>query len=290
MAFVSSDWPAHPEFRRRFPDPLYRGDNEFGPFNTDEGSDMVAEWSKRRDELTSISSIAQLLEDGSSAADGQMEPNPDELVIAAGFTLLRLTGHINDDDRRTLVRALKRQRVVSPAGQPAFDTMLRDLGEVPKASSMSDELREMIDPDFHPDAHEGPWVGLGLVYVASRGDFPSPYVRQLGDDIDAMSADPDWLTWWQKQSASVLLYFELTCADKAPRKPLTVRHIPRREPRETCIRLGTARSEIDALGKPSSPTTIRGKRELARSHLTTMVAAVQKALDLDQPPAFPPLE
>ena len=64
MAFVSNDWPTHPEFRRRFTDPLYRGGSEFGPFNADEGADLVAGWSRGRSERTSTPTIAQLLEDG----------------------------------------------------------------------------------------------------------------------------------------------------------------------------------------------------------------------------------
>ena len=76
MAFVSNDWPTHPEFRRRFTDPLYRGGSEFGPFNADKGSDLVAEWSRRRSELTSTPTIAQLLKDGSGAGDASEGSTP----------------------------------------------------------------------------------------------------------------------------------------------------------------------------------------------------------------------
>jgi hypothetical protein len=55
----------------------------------------------------------------------------------------------------------------------------------------------------------------------------------------------------------------------------------------TAVRYVLARAQIDAFGKPSAPSAITGKRELAHRHLSAMIDAVAKAVGLARHPAFP---
>jgi len=121
---------ASPDFRSHFTDPVYEDPaGEFAPFGTDEGSDMLHEWDERRGELADSSTVSQLLEE--SGYDGVEQhldvPEPAGLggerrpahlpvpggqidaafiVIAAGFTLLRLAGHIDEHGKRLTLKAL----------------------------------------------------------------------------------------------------------------------------------------------------------------------------------------
>ena len=117
-------------FQTHFTDPVYDDPaGEFAPFGTDEGSDMLHEWDERRGELASTSTVSHLLdESGFDGVEEQLDvPEPDGLgrergpggipvpggqidaatiVIAAGFTLLRLTGHIDEQGKRLTLKAL----------------------------------------------------------------------------------------------------------------------------------------------------------------------------------------
>lgn len=102
---------AAPGFRNHFSDPLYDDPNsEFAPFGTDEGYDLLLEWADRRDELSQATTLAELL------AAGDYEPEKDSeqagvddasIVVGAGFTLLRLTGTIDEEGRRHTLAALE---------------------------------------------------------------------------------------------------------------------------------------------------------------------------------------
>lgn len=112
---------AVPGFAAHFSDPMYEDPaNEFAPFGSDEGSDLLYEWSERRDELTRQTSVADLLnQDAFDELVGQLEvpetspvPIPlgqiDSAVIlqSAAFTLLRLAGQIDDAGRTAALKAL----------------------------------------------------------------------------------------------------------------------------------------------------------------------------------------
>lgn len=117
--------PAAPEFTEHFTDPIYRDQaDEFAPFGSDEGSDILAEWADRRGELNDIT-LAEFLinlemlsdedatdDDVLTAADEYRIPVPggdiDRAVItvSAAFTLLYLAGHIDPQGKQTALAAI----------------------------------------------------------------------------------------------------------------------------------------------------------------------------------------
>jgi hypothetical protein len=72
----------------------------------------LVDWVKRADELDSGSTLAQIapewFEDAPLVPDDLNEDHVDlnDIVIGAGFTLLRLTGQIGAADRALVLRAL----------------------------------------------------------------------------------------------------------------------------------------------------------------------------------------
>ncbi|GAA1174224.1 hypothetical protein GCM10009584_14280 [Ornithinimicrobium humiphilum] len=107
---------AHPAFRAHFVDPLYEDTGEeFAPFGSDEGWDIVRDLAYRRDELGPGTTVARLLAE-QGLDDVGMEPaaDPDEtdvdtptIVNSTGFALLRLTGRIDEPGRQLVLRALR---------------------------------------------------------------------------------------------------------------------------------------------------------------------------------------
>lgn len=104
---------AAPAFNAHFSDPVY-GDiaGEFAPFGTDEGADMLYAWDERRDELDPQTTVTNLLDDaGLSDIDAALSDPRDvdsaTLTVAAGFTLLRLSGRIDDAGKGLTLKALK---------------------------------------------------------------------------------------------------------------------------------------------------------------------------------------
>lgn len=106
-------WPKHPDFAAHFRDPLYDDPaDDLAPFGNDEGWDLLTDWAARSDELDSGSTLAQIapewFEDAPLVPDDLDQDNVDlnDIVIGAGFTLLRLTGQISEADRALVLRAL----------------------------------------------------------------------------------------------------------------------------------------------------------------------------------------
>ena len=101
---------AAPAFTQHFTDPLYEDPaDEMAPFGSDVGSDLLYEWDERRDELTSRTTVADLLEDAPvTLADLDDPEDVDSAAFAssAGFTLLRLTGQIDDAGKTLALKAL----------------------------------------------------------------------------------------------------------------------------------------------------------------------------------------
>lgn len=113
--------PGVPAFRAHFTDPVYDdGGDEMAPFGSDEGWDMLMEWGERRDELSARTTVRELLDesDFGEMIDELDVPEPPgipmpagqvdaaTITIGAGFTLLRLTGHIDEEGRRLVLKAL----------------------------------------------------------------------------------------------------------------------------------------------------------------------------------------
>lgn len=112
---------AAPAFTAHFSDPVYDDPaGEFAPFGTDEGFDMLYEWAERQEELGPETTVADLIEESGFAdivseldsPEGPGIPVPGgqvdaaTITIGAGFTLLRLTGRIDEEGRRQTLKAL----------------------------------------------------------------------------------------------------------------------------------------------------------------------------------------
>lgn len=112
---------AHSAFATHFTDPVYDDPaSEFAPFGSDEGWDLLYEWAERRDELASITTVAGLIDESGfggvvtqlDTPEGPGVPVPGGQVdaatvtIGAGFTLLRLTGGIDEAGRQQVLKAL----------------------------------------------------------------------------------------------------------------------------------------------------------------------------------------
>ena len=103
---------AHPAFEAHFTDPVYDDPGaDLGPFGNDAGSDLLADWGDRCDELGPESTLATVLktEDVLNVV-GPMEGadgiETAQFVVAAAFTLLRLTGRISEEDRAIALLAV----------------------------------------------------------------------------------------------------------------------------------------------------------------------------------------
>jgi uncharacterized protein YfeS len=133
MAYLLGD--PHPAFAQHFSDQLYDDpSNDFAPFGTDEGADLLADWTDRRHELGRESTLRELLSDELADVDQFInvdvpgsEPDLDGIVIGAGFTLLRLTGQIDSEGRAWLMKSLQRSQSFYGDAAPEFTRMLQDL-------------------------------------------------------------------------------------------------------------------------------------------------------------------
>jgi hypothetical protein len=125
--------PKHPSFAAHFRDPIYDDPaDDFAPFGNDEGADLLADWADRAEKLGSGSTLRQIapewFEDAPLLPADLNEDDVDlnDIVIGAGFTLLRLTGQIGEQDRALVLRALDiRDRTYGQ--QPQTQQMRTDL-------------------------------------------------------------------------------------------------------------------------------------------------------------------
>jgi hypothetical protein len=119
-AAVDAGLPAA-AFKAHFTDAIYEDQSgDFTPFGSDEGWDMLQEWAGRRNELTAQSTVAQVLEGSGfggieqdlTVPDAQAVPQPGGqveaavVIIGAGFTLLRLAGHIDQAGKTLTLKAI----------------------------------------------------------------------------------------------------------------------------------------------------------------------------------------
>ena len=123
---------AHPAFRTHFTDPLYDAEGlDSGPFGSDEGWDLVMDWGDRREELGPDSTLATVLRtDDVRNVAGSMEGmdgiETAQFLVSAAFVLLRLTGHVSDDDRSLALEALE-FRVARTGDDPVLRRQRDDL-------------------------------------------------------------------------------------------------------------------------------------------------------------------
>ncbi len=104
----------HPAFSVHFVDPIYEATAvETAPFGSDEGADILWECERRRQQLNSASTVAEVMETDDAQIDGLIDQMAgiDHLdqaasIRAAAFALLRLTGHLGDPDRSRTLRVL----------------------------------------------------------------------------------------------------------------------------------------------------------------------------------------
>ena len=134
---MSPDWvmaKAAPAFAAHFTDPIYEEvSDDTAPFGSDEGADILATWEERRDELSADSTVADVLE-GDPQELLRSNTFEDAMTVqAAGFTLLRLTGHIDAEGKKATLAAL--DQLMSP-----------DMfGENPSMIRQRDDLRSWPD-------------------------------------------------------------------------------------------------------------------------------------------------
>lgn len=122
----------HPAFAGHFTDDLYDDvDNVYAPFGTAEGEELLREWAGSVDEIEDGALIEDIVaEFGDDLGDRIGESDDDtrleSLVVAAGFTLLRLAGQIDEQDRHYVLRSLDHLEEVF-GERKEFDTMREDL-------------------------------------------------------------------------------------------------------------------------------------------------------------------
>ncbi|WP_157417702.1 hypothetical protein [Nocardioides sp. Iso805N] len=116
-----------PQFAAHFTDPIYEDvSNDVAPFGGDEGWDMLHTWDERRDELGPTSTVADVLEDDPAELVESGEFDDAVAVRAAGFVLLRLTGHIDAAGKRATLTALD-QLIDFYRGAPELSRQREDL-------------------------------------------------------------------------------------------------------------------------------------------------------------------
>lgn len=270
---------AHPNFRKRFTADAYRDlTSEFGIFGSDEAADLLSEWTDRRDELNSNSTLRQLLLGDDHATLPHNGDDFDDFVIGAGFTLLWLTGNIDQEGRELMLTALTRKCSKFPAGAPKFNQMISDLGGAPGAATFSDALREMVDVDFGTDDRRNWIAAMFDDSRASRGSLPNGYVNAFVELVDAMAASTEWRAWWQRQSGPATSLSLFVClVDKSARR-FTLK-------RWQDSALTWVECRVYLLLDDLKPSTAR--RALARDHVAAAVGYVAAKEGLDVPPELP---
>lgn len=115
---------ADPAFLAHFTDPLYRDEgDELAPFGSDEGSDMLYEWSDKTDQLTAGTTLQQFLQRNDLAGVDEKLGKPRKApripiplpnghidaavwIVSSAFTLLYYSGQIDAAGRDLAIRAL----------------------------------------------------------------------------------------------------------------------------------------------------------------------------------------
>ena len=130
---------AHPAFRLAFPSRLYDDQvDEFAPFGSDEGWDAMAEivedFTPLEDDVTLrrlSEDVLELEDDEFDATDLDETEESDFAMIGVGFTILRVSGRIDDEGRRWLIDAVARQRRRFGDDIEVLQRMAMDLAALP---------------------------------------------------------------------------------------------------------------------------------------------------------------
>ncbi len=129
-------------FTGHFTHPLYTDEAaELGPFGNDTGADFLSEWEDRASTLRSSTTVRDLIaktisgDVDSFLAEGERDDitELDELLVAAGFTLLRLTRQIDPEGLDWTRTALSRTRERYASVEAGI--MLSDLDRLVDASA-----------------------------------------------------------------------------------------------------------------------------------------------------------
>lgn len=295
MLWVVKRVPMHPTFRANFTSSIYRSrTEEYAPFGSDEGSDLLEEWSDRITELSEHTTLQTILLDGAENHDALWnefhQPSPptdlDAIAIASGFVLLRLTGRIDDDGRALVLDALQRSRRHSPLGQRWFDQMISDLGgQVPDAPAMSDELREMLDPDFGAPSERHSWLFLAHDPTARRP--PSAYQQHLSWLRRNLNDREEWWRWWDAgfPHQPTVLDGWITF-DTKPRRT-SVRSAVDGDWRWITVSIGASDAAFAHLDRQQMAAYSLSFVEEARSHISTILSAAAKKHGLGAHPEIP---
>ena len=126
---------AHENFTRHFTAPIYEDEaGESAPFGSDEGWDTLHIAAEKRNELANDATVADVLEIVDAPATGEWGESPTAeewnedatFVAAAAFTLLRLTGQIDETGR---VRALEALGILIDffGDEPELEQQKKDL-------------------------------------------------------------------------------------------------------------------------------------------------------------------
>lgn len=285
----------HPKFSAEFTHPLYSSEaDEFAPFGSDEGADLLDTWSRRRADLSPGATLRTILVDGADEPDQlwaefrQADPpaDLDAILIAAGFVLLRLTGEIDDDGRSMVLQALLRCRRHSPAGASQFDRMIQDLGgEVPTASPSSDDTDKTPDPDIEPPSQRHSW--LFLDYYNSAVRIPHSYSQHFSWLQRALNDCPEWWQWWDAgfTGEPTVLAGRITFGEKPRRATVSSKVSDQWRWIHVTLRMSTVsfsawdRHELSTY----SPTFVRE----ARTAVSDILAAAAKKFGLGNHPEIP---
>lgn len=289
----------HPGFKAKFADPLYGSrTDEFAPFGSDEGAGMLGKWSARAGELSNTTTVRDILLDGSTDpeavwAEFVEEPPSGELdvfVIAAGFVLLRFTGQIDDQGRALVLAALRRSRRTYPLGAPSFDQMIADLGgEVSTAVAMSDELREMLDPDFGPPLARHSWLFLSASRLVDDRDLrlPVSYWHQLDRLRKKLNADPQWWDWWDAGFPREAAVFEVEIEFAGTPGRRYLGSWRDRDWRWVSARIGAATGPIVGMSRRQLDTPSIEFAQLANHHVQAVLQLVTAKHHLGPSPELP---
>jgi uncharacterized protein YfeS len=126
---------AHPAFRAAFPGDLYDDEaDEFAPFGSDEGWDAMAEIVDGHTPLADDVTLRDLAEeyldwDAADFEDDDLDSTEESDFVMTGvaFTILRLTGRIDEEGRLWLLAALRRQQTRYGADIAELRQMIGDL-------------------------------------------------------------------------------------------------------------------------------------------------------------------
>lgn len=126
---------AHPAFSSHFSAAIYEDPaGEFAPFGTDEGWEMLHSVAQHRDQLPNNATVKDILALAGFpyAGGGDEHPSGEEwyedatVIVASAFTLLRLTGQIDDAGRLQ--------------ASEAFDILVDFFGDQPELQQQRTDL------------------------------------------------------------------------------------------------------------------------------------------------------